>query len=212
MGGKTVTFSYSRYIDFYDTTYLRDDYYYDELYEGVRQYFRDRLEVEDVIVVLDEAIATSSDANYVFYGIRDYIASRDVTEVTTDVVEDLIDWVGDEDTWLFVELAGDDLEAEIRALIDSLVAMDRWIKVIVVSQLDKMEVRREVPNPYEYVGFDMLYIYGYGYDIRMNIIEKANGRTYDTRVEYNGYSYSRINPPQAPKQTDVESVMEPTEE
>ena len=226
-GGKTVSFSYPRYsdIDYYDTTYLRDDYYYDELYEGVRQYLLDRLEVKDVIVMLNTATA-SGDANYVFYGIRDYIVSRNVTEVTTDVVEDLLDWVGDENIELFVELAGDDLEEEIRALIDGLVAMDRWFEeVIVVSQLDEMEVRRETPNPYAYVGFDMLYVYGYSYDIRLNIIRKSNGRTYDTRVEYNGYIYSPIDPPQAqeqpeasdgepvaPEQTDAESSEEPTEE
>ena len=229
-GGKTVKFFYFPYggvLDYYDTSCLRDDYYYDELYEAVQQYFRDRLEVEDVIVGVGETTNTSDDGNYGFWGIADYLKKIKVAEVSTGEVEKLLyifsrnfstgkryDQSAEEEIVLFAELKGDDPEAEIRTLIDSLAAMDLWVRVDVMSRLDGVEAYRGAYSEevdYYLEQFDIFHIDGLDYENDcLASIERAEAEddADDLWVEYKGYRYLRRYLPQAQEQVDAEGGEE----
>ena len=204
-GGKTVSFVYSYFGDFYDTTYLHNDYYYDELYEGLRQYYLDRLHVKDVIPMLEVVIGIDDGTDYSAHyseGIRYYLRRHEVTKVDTSVIEDLIHsedivHAGDESkVELLVALEGTDPEAEIRQLIDDMMKLNHEIASIqVLSSLDGISVFR-VPekNRRDQLPIDRQLISGINYSTRWTRIRPVReGESFSPSKEYQpyqGYCYS----------------------
>lgn len=206
--GKIVSFAYSYLGDFYDTTYLHNDYYYDELYEGLRQYYLDRLHVKDVIPELEVTIGIDDGTDYSAHyseGIRYYLRRHEVTKVDTSVIEDLIHsedivHAGDESkVWLLVALEGADPEAEIQQLIDDMMKLNHKIaNTKVWSSLDGISVSR-VPekNRGDQLPIDHQLISGIDHSTRWTIISPTReDETYSEPYKaYKGYYYNTADLP-----------------
>ena len=202
--GKIVSFAYSYLGDFYDTAYLHSDYYYDELYEGLRQYYLDRLHVKDLIPMLDVVVGIGDGGIY-SEGIRYYLRRHEVTKVDTSVIEDLIrseDILTYEDrskVWLLVALEGADPEAELQQLIDDMMKLNHKIENTQVwNSLDGISVSR-VPEDDNRNGLpiDHQLISGKDNSTRWTIIHPIReGRTYSEPYKaYKGYYYNTANLP-----------------
>lgn len=216
-GGKTVTFAYSHYGDFYDTSCLHNDYYYDELYEGLREYYLDRLHVKDVIPISEEGTndvigECRSD------GIRYYLERHEVTGVDTSVIEDFIH---SEDVYhygsvgkirLLVALEGTDPEAEIQQLIDDMVLLDHKIaRVDIWSSLDGISVSREPEEDRRaLLLIDHQLISGIDYSARWSIIKPVlEDELYSEAYKaYKGYRYNTANLPESNTQEADASMDE----
>lgn len=204
--GKIVSFAYSYLGDFYDTTYLHSDYYYDELYEGLRQYYLDRLHVKDVIPML---YTTLGDGGVGFYsdGIRYYLRRHEVTKVDTFVIEDLIRsedivrYGHESKVRLLVALEGADPEAEIQQLIDDMMKLNHKIEDTKVwSSLDGISVSR-VPekNRGDQLPIDRQLISGMDNSTRWtSICPIREGQSFSPSGKYKpyqGYCYSTADLP-----------------
>lgn len=200
--GKIVSFVYSYFGDFYNTRYLHNDYYYDELYEGLRQYYLDRLHVKDVIPMLYDGIG---EGGLYSEGIRYYLRRHEVTKVDKFVIEDLIH---SEDivtygvvskVTLLVALEGADQEAEIQQLIDDMMKLNHKIaNTKVWSSLDGISVSR-VPekNRGDQLPIDHQLISGIDHSTRWTIISPTReDETYSEPYKaYKGYYYNTADLP-----------------
>ena len=195
--GKMVCFEYAGIKDFYDTSKLRDDYYYDELVEGVREYYMRNLGLDNVIVA-PVGIGSSYSSNLrvrLVHGYNDYLRSHDVTEVNDAVIADFIEQI-DKESQLYVELKGEDPEAEIKELIDKLKQIDCDLTVFVMKSLSGLSMyhmpREEIEN---YYGILPLCFEGYHltelwYQIKPESeINEINREYY---IEYQDYYYKLI--------------------
>lgn len=195
--GKTVSFGYSNRQDYYDTACLRDDFYHDELYEGVREYYIRNLGVEDVIIAPEQDSYYSPTNTFVYFGYSRYLTRNDVSEVNDSVIEDFIQRMYEyeeaiEKTEIYVELKGEDPEAEVRELIDRLEAIDCKITIYAMKTLSGMSVYRR-PADDGYAGIPGVCVEGYDsrdllYKIRhgdMFIYENEKEKC----TEYKGYFY-----------------------
>ncbi len=215
-GGKVVSFAYSYFGDFYDTSCLYDDYYFDELYEGLREYYLDRLHVKDVIPMCETYFAEESGAMYAD-GIRYYLIRHKLTGVDTSVIEDFIhskDYRRTEDKmWLIVALEGTDPEAEIQQLIDDMMQLDHKIlNTQVWSSLDGISVSR-VPEEdrRNLLPIDHQLISGMDFSTRWTVIYpiKKEGDTYSApNKAYRDYYYETTNLPEPNKQEADASMDE----
>ena len=217
--GKMVCFEYASRKDYYDTSKLRDDYYYDELVEGVREYYMRNLDLDDVIVAPDE---TGDNADilgvltHLCRGYRDYLCRHDVTEVNDAVIADFIESMGRQSE-LYVELNGEDPEAEIKELIDKLKRIDCDLTVFVMKSLSSLRLyhipREEIENfpgilPLCFEGY---YNRGYWYTIKPESKIDEIDRKYD--IEYQGYFYTRRDEEENhPAETDVNQVIQNEED
>lgn len=216
-GGKTVTFAYSHYGDFYDTSCLHNDYYYDELYEGLREYYLDRLHVKDVIPISEEGTndvigECRSD------GIRHYLERHEVTGVDASVVEDFIHSEDKNSYWhddrmrLLVALEGTDPEEEIQQLIDDMVLLDHKIaRVDIWSSLDGISVSREPEEDRRaLLLIDHQLISGIDYSARWSIIKPVlEDELYSEAYKaYQGYRYNTANLPESNTQEADASMDE----
>lgn len=216
-GGKTVTFAYSHYGDFYDTSCLHNDYYYDELYEGLQEYYLDRLHVKDVIPVC-ELSNRGVVGEYNSEGIRCYLERHEVTGVDASVVEDLIHSEDDNSYWdgrrmrLLVALEGTDPEEEIKQLIDDIIQLDHEIAHIDVwSSLDGISVSREPEKDRRaLLLIDHQLISGIDYSTRWTTIDPINeGVTYSEPYKvYRGCFYDTTNLPESNTQEADASMDE----
>lgn len=217
-GGKVVSFAYSYFGDFYDTSYLHDDYYFDELYEGLREYYLDRLHVKDVIPMSETTIGIAHGAMY-SNGIRYYLIRHELTGVDISVIEDFIhsedvDHYGREDKmWLYVALEGIDPEAEIQQLIDDMMQLDhKIINTYVWSSLDGISVSR-VPEEdrRNLLPIDHQLIRDKDYSTRWTIITpiKKEVDAYSAPYKvYQDYFYNTTNLPEPNKQEADASMDE----
>ena len=195
--GKMVCFEYAGIKDFYDTSKLRDDYYYDELVEGVREYYMRNLGLDNVIVE-PVGIGSSYSSNLrvrLVHGYNDYLRSHDVTEVNDAVIADFIEQIN-KDSQLYVELKGEDPEAEIKELIDKLKQIDCDLTVFVMKSLSGLSMyhmpREEIEN---YYGILPLCFEGYHltelwYQIKPESKVREINREY--YIEYQDYYYKLI--------------------
>lgn len=216
-GGKTVTFAYSRYGDFYDTSCLHNDYYYDELYEGLREYYLDRLHVKDVIPISEEG-TNDVIGEYRSEGIRHYLERHEVTGVDASVVEDLIHSEDKNSYWhddrmrLLVALEGTDPEEEIQQLIDDMMQLDHKIAHIDVwSSLDGISVSREPEEDRRaLLLIDHQLISGIDYSARWSIIKPVlEDELYSEAYKaYKGYRYNTANLPESNTQEADASMDE----
>lgn len=215
-GGKTVTFAYSHYGDFYDTSCLHNDYYYDELYEGLREYYLDRLHVKDVIPVCERS-SMGVIGEYRSEGIRHYLERHEVTGVDASVVEDLIHSEDKNSYWddgrmqLYVALEGTDPEAEIQQLIDDMMQLDhKIVQVDIWNSLDGISVSREPEEDRRaLLLIDHQLISGIDYSARWSIIKPVlEDELYSEAYKaYKGYRYNTANLPESNTQ-EVDASMD----
>ena len=194
--GKMVSFDYTSSKDYYDTSKLRDDYYYDELIEGVREYYMRSLGLDDVIVVPDDVGHYSSslgELTRLCYGYSDYLFGRAVTEVNDAVVTDFIERMGDASA-LYVELKGEDPETEVKELIDKLRQIDCDLTVFAMESLSGLSLyhipREEIDDWRGILPLcfdDGSYPEECWYQIRPET-KSLSGRI--NWIEYQGYCYS----------------------
>ena len=194
--GKMVCFEYASIKDFYDTSKLRDDYYYDELVEGVREYYMRNLGLDNVIVAPD-GIGDGYSSNFgarLVHGYKDYLRGHDVTEVNDAVIADFIEQI-DKDSKLYVELKWKDPETEVKELIDKLKQIDCDLTVFAMKSLSGMSLyhvpREEIED---YYGILPLYFEGYHltkpwYQINP---ESEIDETNSAYIKYQDYYYKLI--------------------
>lgn len=208
--GKQVSFSYTSASDYYDTSKLRDDYYFDELYEGVREYCARNLGLDDVI--LAAALGNSGHSNNeadLYYGYNTYLKNHDISGVDESVIEDFISQLG-EASVLFVELKEEDLEAEVKALIDRLKQINFKADVQVTKNLSDIIVyRMPINEKYKYNDTRPLCVNEEGFDFDewlCVIVSDADEKS----TEYQGYSYTLIDhSPQEEEQGSSEEADDP---
>ncbi len=193
--GKVVSFSYTSTSDYYDTSKLRDDYYFDELYESVREYCARNLGLNDVILAAasgDSGRSSSSLEADLYYGYNTYLGNHDISEVNDSVIEDFISQLG-EASVLYVELKEENLEAEVKALIDRLKQINFKAEVQVTKNLsDIIAFRRPINENFKYNDTRPLCVNEKDFDFDewlCVIVSDADEKS----TEYQGYSYAIVD-------------------
>lgn len=208
--GKQVSFSYTSVSDYYDTSKLRDDYYFDELYEGVREYCARNLGLGDVILAAasgNSGSYSSGAGGWLYYGYNTYLGNHDISGVGESVIEDFISQLG-EASVLYVELKEENLEAEVRALIDRLKQINFKAKVQVIKSLsDIIAFRRPINEKNKYNDTRPLCINKEGFDFDKWLCEILSYAD-DGSTEYQGYYYTIIDhSPQEEEQGSFENAV-----
>lgn len=152
----------------------QDDFYYDELVEAVRKYYSSKLEINKLYVDVEGALTNSGTSSSAY---ASYFDDNDVTAIDENVVKDFIHNFSIQ---LIVQIDHNDIENNIKKLIDKLKTLDKPVTVQVMSNISMIKTYRERPN-YEY--FDYYYIENIDYDYRY------------TRISFdkNNYDYSEID-------------------
>jgi len=198
--GKVISFSYFNTEDYFDTTCLKDDYYFEELYQGVQEYCIYHLGLDDVIVAPDDIgrHTSSLPGADLCYGYNTYLAEHDITEVTVSVIEDFIEHMGPATVlyvglkeWNGEEMGEEKLEAEIKALIDRMKQINCKSTVQVMQNLSEISVYRlPINEDFKYRDERPLCVEPNGLNGRLCRIEPEENRC---RTKYQGFSYTIID-------------------
>ena len=190
--GKMVCFEYTSRKDYYDTSKLRDDYYYDELVEGVREYYMRNLGLDNVIVVPNDIGHYDSVLRVnLCYGYSDYLGRQNVTEINDAIIADFTEQMGDASE-LYVELKGEDPEAEVKKLIDKLKQIDCDLTVFAMKSLSDLSLyhipREEIDRFYGILPlcFERYHLSECWYEIEPDNQSLPSAKDW---IEYQGYYY-----------------------
>ena len=159
-----------------------DDFYYDELIEGVKNYYREILNIDELYVDIG---ATLGHDYYCVTEYASYFMQTSIQTVDNSVIEDLLS--RSTDITLILKVNNNDIEGNVKKLIDNLNLLPKKVSVQVMSDISMIKDYRQKPN---YYYFDYYYISIIDYDYRYTRISKSEMVNY---LYYNNYYYSPID-------------------
>lgn len=155
----------------------KDDFYYDDLVNGVDKYFSKTLGIEKLYAIANPALSSGG------YSSSEY-ASFLMANQNSMNENEINNFISNTSFDILVELNINDLENKISILTQKVNDLNLNIDTIqVMSNLSMIKTYREQPN-YEY--FDYYYIKGINYSYRYSLISKNSNDIYTySSIDYN---------------------------